>query len=164
MIKKRNTTSILLHKNEGGFVLLFTVLISVIVVAMALSIFTISYKEIQLTTSAKESNYAFDAADTGIECGLYYDLKKGAFSTTPLAQLACGDQSVTNTLTSGVYSFQFNTADKGCADVAVYKNFMIDGLSYTRIVSFGYNVSCEDIDSTDSFRVVERLLEAKYPN
>ena len=83
-------------KNQGGFVVLFTVLISVIVLVLATGIFNIALKETELTISAKESNLAFYAADAGSECALYYDLKENAFKPISPITPECRDGIVSN--------------------------------------------------------------------
>lgn len=58
---------------KRGFVLAFSLLISSIVLALAFGIFNILLKQIVLTSSAKDSQIAFYAADAGAECALYWD-------------------------------------------------------------------------------------------
>lgn len=58
---------------EKGFVLAFSLLISSIVLALAFGIFNILLKQIVLTSSARDSQIAFYAADAGAECALYWD-------------------------------------------------------------------------------------------
>jgi hypothetical protein len=58
---------------KKGFVLAFSLLISSIVLALAFGIFNILLKQIVLTSSAKDSQIAFYAADAGAECALYWD-------------------------------------------------------------------------------------------
>ena len=58
---------------KRGIALLFSMLITSIILSIALSILTISVKEINFNTSAKSTNEAFFAADTGVECALYND-------------------------------------------------------------------------------------------
>lgn len=58
---------------KKGFVLAFSLLLSSIVLALAFGIFNILLKQIVLTSSAKDSQIAFYAADAGAECALYWD-------------------------------------------------------------------------------------------
>lgn len=153
-------------KNQGGFVVLFTVLISVIVLVLATGIFNIALKETELTISAKESNLAFYAADAGSECALYYDLKENAFNPISPITPECKDGEVSDfdNISPTLFTFNFDLSPRSCATVEVNKNFDIDGTSYTRIISQGYNIDCAQLDSFDTNRIVERLLEVKYPN
>ena len=59
--------------HKKGFVLAFSLLLSSIVLALAFGIFNILLKQIVLTSSAKDSQIAFYAADAGAECALYWD-------------------------------------------------------------------------------------------
>src|SRR3989338_669621 len=78
---------IIIKKNKGrvpyeakgfrsGFVILFAVTLSAILLAMALGISNIAFKEVRFGTNARDPNDAFFAADTGLECSLFND-KKG---------------------------------------------------------------------------------------
>ncbi len=65
-----------------GFAMLFSVLISSLLVVIGLSIFNITLKELTISTSGRESQTAFYAANSGMECALYWDLKEKAFATS----------------------------------------------------------------------------------
>lgn len=60
---------------RGGFAMLFAVLTSSVLLSIGLSIFNLTVKELVLSSSGRESQFAFYAADTGIECVLYWDFK-----------------------------------------------------------------------------------------
>lgn len=62
------------NKNKKGFALLFSVLVSVLVLAIGASMITIALKQIILSGSGRESQFAFYAANTGVECALYWDI------------------------------------------------------------------------------------------
>ncbi len=59
-------------KNKG-FTLLFASLIVSLLLAISLAILHITLEQLLLSSVAKESQFAFYNADTGIECALYYD-------------------------------------------------------------------------------------------
>lgn len=67
---------------KKGFAMLFSVLISSMLVVIGLSIFNITLKELTISTSGRESQIAFYAANSGMECALYWDLKQNAFATS----------------------------------------------------------------------------------
>lgn len=75
---------------KKGFVLAFSLLISSIVLALAFSIFNILLKQIVLTSSAKDSQIAFYAADAGAECALYWDTHT---SRTPINDVNAFDSN-----------------------------------------------------------------------
>lgn len=58
---------------EKGFVLLLTMIIISVIMSISLSIFTITIKEIVLSTFLRESEKAFTAADRALECVLFWD-------------------------------------------------------------------------------------------
>jgi len=59
---------------KRGFTLLFAVLVSTLVLSVGASIISIALKQIILSGSARDSQFAFYAANTGIECALYLDI------------------------------------------------------------------------------------------
>ncbi len=56
-----------------GFVLLYAVMTSTIVLAVGVSIISIALKQLAISSLGRESQYAFYAANTGAECALYWD-------------------------------------------------------------------------------------------
>ncbi len=177
--------------NEQGFVALFAVLVSSILLLMALSISGVAYKEQLLSVNAKSSQYSFTAADTGLECALYWDVKQAVFSTGANPSLTCGGmppQPVVNisTPTFFVYTLPVNamvntTTVPGCAVFSINKDYNInnpDGTvtNATKIEARGYNVDCTNIEygiggigdlhftNGAGARAVERLLGATYAN
>lgn len=162
----KNNSKLNRKNSSSGFVALFTVLIASTIMLMIVGITGTTYKETLLTRSSTDSNLAFFSADTGIECGLYYDRKYNAFpevvGIAPLSSVSCqgidGDIEEDGTLQ---YSFLLNGED-WCSDVRVNKAFLEDGEYFTKIESFGYNTRCEDRGTNP--RSVERALRIKYPN
>lgn len=61
-------------KNNKGFTLLFAVIVSTLVLAVGGSIINIALKQVILSGVGRDSQYAFYAANTGIECALYWDI------------------------------------------------------------------------------------------
>lgn len=61
-------------KNNKGFTLLFAVLVSVLLIAIGASMITIALRQVVLSGAGRESQFAFYAANTGIECALYWDI------------------------------------------------------------------------------------------
>lgn len=144
-------------KNQKGFVILFTVLIASIVLAIALGIASISFREVLLSSTARDGEYAFFAADTGAECALYWDIREGAFGEN-LVTPDCRGTAVELIGTSPV-RFRFDTNASGCAVVTVDKG----DPTVTKIESLGYNASCQTLDiSPLPARVVERAIRVTY--
>ena len=61
------------NTKNRGFVILFAVTISSILLALAIGVANIALKEVKFNTSAKDTNNAFFAADTAIEYALFQD-------------------------------------------------------------------------------------------
>ncbi len=124
---------------KRGFAMLFSVLISSLLVVVGLSIFNITLKELTISTSGRESQIAFYAANSGMECALYWDLKgnRTAFATStsdiPFAKVIstkCGNLiNINSNVTSSgpnyaTTNFSFNiTNDTNppCVEVMVEK-------------------------------------------
>lgn len=68
-------------KINTGFAILFSVLMASFLITLGISIFSISLKEIMITTSTRDSQIAYYIADSARECALYWDVKQGAFPT-----------------------------------------------------------------------------------
>lgn len=81
---------------KRGFTLLMSVLISSVLLALGYEIYNLAIKEVNLSSSGRESQFAFFAADTGVECALWADSKLDAFSTTTdITELDCGTATST---------------------------------------------------------------------
>ena len=71
---------------EKGFTLLFAVLLSVLVLSVGASVINIAMKQVILSGIGRESQFAFYAANTGIECALYWDYRDDrVFATSSLS-------------------------------------------------------------------------------
>lgn len=138
---------------KEGFALLITIIVLSVVLAIGLSLLEISLKQINLTITARESELAFVAANSGIECGQFsrfnltssLNFDNGRFSfgcfNTGQRHVQVG---VSNAEGSGMRSGrveQFNTAydlttasGAMCIDITV---FIIDNrtsnLEYTHV-------------------------------
>ena len=86
---------------RNGFSLIFALLIMSVVASIGISVFEMSFVELMLTESVKESQSAFYAADTGMECVMYWDnlnLKPETapmFSTSTTKNIKCNNQDIT---------------------------------------------------------------------
>lgn len=147
-----------------GFTLLIAVVLSSVALSIGLALLDVAYKQVILASAAKQSQTAFYAADTALECALYYDQQLDAFNyTTPNASIVCAGLAVTNystTLTtfSGVptrvTSFTLpcqGSGEKG--SVRVYKA----NTAATQIFTQGYN-TCD----TTNTRRIERGIKIVY--
>ena len=167
---KRDTCDLSLESFDAsrsrGFVAVFAMLIATVILIMVISITGTAYKETMLSASVRESERAFYAADTGVECGLYLDRIDGTvFVDGGVTDISCGNIDTSIDVEGlGGYSFELPIDARSCSLVQVFKNSIIDGVSYTQVISLGYNASCDELEDLGTRRVVERKLDVKYMN
>lgn len=75
-------------KNKKGFALLFSVLVSSLLLTIGLSIFNIALKELAISWATQRSIHAFYAADSGYECAKYWDSRTELIPTVVLSNLS----------------------------------------------------------------------------
>ncbi len=161
---------------KGGFVLLFAVLVSSVVLAIGTGIFNIAIKELALSRASRDSQFAFFAADTGAECAFFWDRKYflveghedslSAFPRTSAdpvtsTNVRCNGSDIGTTWAvtpsdgeSATTRFTLTFPDGSCAKVQVTKT---GTGALTVVTSTGQSI-CSDTDP----RVVQRTIEARY--
>ena len=151
-------------KENKGFVILFAVTISSILLSIALGVMNVSLNEVRFSTSARATNDAFFAADTGAECALLHDRSAAADNAfTGTASMNCVGGPIT--LSGSDPSWNFIIAGLGslgqsCAKVTVIKTF-IDPYTFTTVTSKGYNIGDSACESSSSNRI-EREIKVSY--
>lgn len=143
--------------STGGFTLLFAVFTASLLLAISLSILNISLKESQLTGIARESQFAFYAADAGIECALYWDdPTRDAFNIdTATANIQCAGSTFTVGNSTGMSNFQMTFSGVPyCVNVMFTRT---DSPYTSKIESRGSN-TCD----ASSPRRVERAIIVTY--
>ena len=167
---------------KKGFVALFAVLLATVVLSISIGIANISYKEVVLSSAAREANSAFFAADSGAECLLLHDLKLGVFTGSGVdAEISCfgldpTDDKVSKfppveyenegSTPSYAFGYQFDLEDS-CARIELHKNVEEGDAFYTKIEAKGYNMSCLQMSTITAgtaiaSRLVERAVRASY--
>ncbi|MCC7160333.1 hypothetical protein IT399_01220 [Candidatus Nomurabacteria bacterium] len=152
-----------INKNSG-FVILFAVTVSAILLAIAIGVANVALKEIKFGTSAKDTNEAFFAADAGAECALYNDKASVNLFVDPNSPviICAGVRIGANEDETNLWSFVIpglGENNRGCAIVTVDKRSLV--MPQTTIISKGYNVGDENCASVDPNRV-ERQIEVSY--
>jgi hypothetical protein len=158
-------------KENKGFVLLFAMMISAIILAVALGGMNIAENEVAFSISGKDTNDAFFAADTGAECAMYFDRPtvNEAFGTLATPQtatsLVCAGNTVTIAAGPPTEKWTFNLNDIGngggsCAMITVDKTNSLNTTPPTiEISSIGVNESnCGSL----SGNYFERELDVTY--
>jgi len=171
IIIKKNNGPVQYRKRKlsgSGFIILFAVTLSSIILAVALGVTNIALKEVKFGTSAKDTNNAFFSADTGIECALMNDKPPTKFPTAgPATAITCASTVPTYSSGSntGLYNFiviNLGSANTSCAKVSVFKDAATSPpYTITRITSKGYNIGDASCNSTNPDRI-EREIVSTY--
>ena len=148
-----------------GFTLLIAVILTSVLLSVGLALLDISYKQIVLSSTARQSQYAFYAADSALECALYWDQKVNAFAYDGAAgTIQCAGSSipVTSSASGGTRTSTFATPCMNgvTASVTVYKTTgasCSSGSATSCIYATGYN-TCTVTDP----RRIERGLKVFY--
>ncbi len=163
-----------IKNKKMGFIILFAVTLSAILLSIALGVANIAFKETSFSTSARDSNDAFLAADTGAECALFYDRSSsntfpvggpGALAIT-CASATANNVPVTFVSSGAISSYTFSITGLGstgnsCAKVEVKKDTTNDpDRAEVTIISSGYNMadSCTSSNPLSNLHRVEREL------
>ncbi len=142
-----------INNTKKGFTLILACLVTSIILSVALGIYNIILREIEFSGIGRESQIAFHSADSGVECAMYWDIKKGLISSTTVNAIECMSQNF-NVGGMPVISFTLNNFGNGsCAKIDIDKSSPI-----TIITSNGYNVDC----GANSPRKVNRALQVAY--
>lgn len=65
----------IIYRTQSGFTLLFAVLVSTLIVSISATIISIALRQTILSGTNRESQYAFYAANTALDCANYWDTK-----------------------------------------------------------------------------------------
>lgn len=152
-------------------------LVGSLALAIGVAIYDLTVRELDLSGTATQSQYAIYAADTGTECALYWDFKcslgpctsggaNSAFATSsespvPLSGVMCNGQDVaptwTKTATAAAATTTFTVTfspQSYCVIVTVAKS---GTPTLTTITAKGYN-SCAEAGVIR----LERVLQVTY--
>jgi Tfp pilus assembly protein PilX len=160
-------------EDKKGFVILVAVLVATLVVSIGAFIALIAVKELELSSSGRESQDAFYAADSALECALYHDFRVEQFGSTGTptgvrcegvtSSITVEPGSDTNNSTS-YFEISFpNTEDTGGVEQAPYARVRVIKSDIgtindkTIIEAQGYNIK----DTTAQNRV-QRALQVVY--
>lgn len=110
-----------LIKKDRGVALLFAVLVAGLLMSIGLAIYNLSVWELLLSYARRESLYAFYAAESGVECAIYWDARQkfprelalGAdenLAPTTIEGIACGNGSAGNDV-NGTITIPFGSSE-----------------------------------------------------
>lgn len=160
------------NNRKKGITLFIAIVVMSILLIISFAVINIAIKGTQFATMGRDSQFAFYAADAGLECALYWDSKYNAFSTSSpgVLEIECNNQTIstgseisgTSTLAriggggssnpASIFGFSIDEDLNldSCVVVTVTKN--TDGSTY--IKSRGYN-TCDIYNN----RRIERGIE-----
>ncbi len=168
MWKKSSTEIERIKSKTAGFTIFVAVIVVGTISLVAAGVINLAVRHLVIANAGEASQHAFYAADSGMECALYWDVRNpsglSAFSTTtPTSPITCNGQNiavspVVNGGTGfGTTTITFNLApDPYCVSVIIAKWYVGTTLR-TKIESKGYN-TC----SVSNPRRVERAVRATY--
>jgi hypothetical protein len=152
-----------------GLTLLVSIILTSVILSVSLALFDITYKQVVLASSAKQSQIAFYAADTALECVLYWDQQKDAFDYNATTYLSSGitcnnltivpanaPNSTTQDTSAGIRTtvlYILNASGGTTGKVTIYKK----NTGATTIFANGYSTG----NTTDPRRI-ERGLTVTY--
>ncbi|OHA54519.1 MAG: hypothetical protein A2Z62_00560 [Candidatus Terrybacteria bacterium RIFCSPLOWO2_02_42_20] len=145
------------HKLKHGFALLLSIFVINVVLLVSLGVSGVVINEFKLSGVGRESQIAFYAADAGIECFFYWEIKHpgladsafGYYDAPSTIKCAGNNFTIPAKSNSPYGPYKINLSDNSCAKITVTKS------SFTTVESRGYNT--KDCDSTSSFKV-ERAI------
>ena len=171
-----------LPAGQAGFTMLFAVLVASLALSVGLAIYSLTVRELDISSVAAQSQYAVSAADTGLECALYWDSHywDGVATSTPFATssdsvaptvpIFCDAENIILAVppvnfainapqgagaATTTFTLQF-AGQPSCAEVFVSKYVDATNIPRTTVLSYGYN-TCANSQTR-----VERLLQATY--
>lgn len=166
---------IISHNKQRGFTLLIAVIFTSVILAFAVALGSLGYKQSVLSSASLQSTSAFYAADAALECALYADQQQqlfdySTFNAASPVLFSCGGAAGsklsackdTGACTAGKNQLSERVSlDSGthCADVTIYKT---SAGTNNYIYSVGYNVSCAIVAAPGNIRFVARGLQAHY--
>ncbi|NVN97284.1 hypothetical protein HXX01_03595 [Candidatus Nomurabacteria bacterium] len=162
-------------RNNKGYAILFTIVVVGIISMIAIGLSNAAYKQMVLSSVAKDSTTAFYQADIASECALYADSKDffldskessdgsitfpcaGSGNNLKYSHLASTISGIDNKKTS-VYELspQDENIRSKCSRIKVTKTESDTSIT-TKVEALGYNIC-----NKSNLRTVERAIEVNY--
>lgn len=152
--------------NQKGYAILFTVVLVSIISLIAIGLSNTTYKQLVLSSGAKDSQTAFYESDMATECALYADNGHGILKADPIPpSFSCGidknGASYVLDIVSGTDSYTLeprgmDTSNEPCFRISIAKSILPDETT-TTIEASGYNLC-----NKNATRTVERTIEVSY--
>lgn len=165
-------------KYQKGISLFIAVLVASVTALFSFAISNIALREVILAQTGRDSQSAFYAANSGVECALFWDLKMGAFNVGS-SEITCNEQTGSANMQvifqggeeiwtlMGSSNLTFNLSD----DEGNTSCFIIDDVKKTierdgenNITSIEVLMEVRGYNTCDfaSPRILERAIRVKY--
>lgn len=147
----------------GGFTLLMSLLVISIILSIGLGVSDVIIRETKISGLGRESQVAFSAADAGVECAFFWEIKhpglaQSAFNAANI--INCAGNSVSNAYSGNVSNFTLNLGNSSCVSVKVDK---ASSQTQTIIESRGYNTDCGAVSPFKVERAIRLTLNKILP-
>ncbi len=150
-----------LFTKPRGFTLFIALIMTAVILSVGLALLNVSYKQVILASTTKNSALSFYHADSGIECALFWDSKLAFDYTAPLSPhtINCDGTNITFTVDDANPAQHIRTFTIPCptsgylASVQIYKA----NTGRTTLYSNGYD-TCDPASRTRT----ERGIKARY--
>ena len=160
-------------KNKGGYAMLFTVVVVSAISVITAGLTNIAYKQLTLSSLAKDSQTATIWADTANECALFFEQVaiKHLLGQNPLTnkwtcgginfKINWGEMDGLNSYESGNYNYELSALDdqpkQPCFEFSVESVQDENQVKNVTIESSGFNI-CDK----QNIRAVERSYRINY--
>jgi hypothetical protein len=145
-------------KQHKGFTIFFATLVASLALAIGLAIYDITFRQLDLSLTVVQSEYAIYAADTGAECALYWD----AHYTSSTNSSAFATSSTSGYPTSGIVCGTFDVAAHGTPPAT----YVAQDATWTQwAVTSNANAATTTFTLTfPNYSYCEKVEVAKYAN
>ena len=149
-------------KENKGYAILFTVVVVGIISAITIGLTNAAYKQMMLSSVARDSTSAFYQADISTECAMYADNIDVLSNVDSVSvPFKCGGTIMDYNHTVDTTLYQLTPHNQSsitgkCFLADVNKNEVGD-LIKTKVEAYGYNIC-----NKNNFRTVERKIEVNY--
>lgn len=149
------------NKNSGGYAIMFSVIMISVISTITIGILNSTYKQLILSSLAKDSQTAFYESDIATDCALYADIVQNKNQPFENGQSwKCGnlELEVKNVSTLGYELWASDPSSSSpCFNISVSKTDKGDGTYLTEIKAKGYNIC-----NKENKRIVEREIQINY--
>lgn len=159
---------------QKGFVSLFVALLAAVILTISIGVASVSLKELALSSTASQASRAFYAANSAVECVLFFD-RTTIMESEDSIECVQGQEifysietlEEAGDVVTSFYKFNnedpFTLVEDLCVEVD-FKKVSEPGIFYRVLQARGYNVGCDVLeeDGLGSSRIVERFIEVQY--